>query len=146
MQLFLTITLCLIIGAATAYFANQRKRDPLIWFMIGMLLGLLGLLLLFLLPPGKEEGSKETVELEEIPPQSSIEHHPRPITHDYLVKDWFYYDRSRQRHGPIRFDKLKELWKKGEINEESFIWAEGMTEWLKLEEVHGLYTNLQLGT
>ena len=63
MQLFLTITLCLLIGAATAYFANQRGRDPLVWFMVGMLLGIFGLALLFLLPPVLEGEEKSEEEL-----------------------------------------------------------------------------------
>ncbi len=140
MQLFLTIALCLIISAATAHFANQRGRDPLIWFMLGMLLGLFGLLLLFLLPIVEEENSEESPTIEQ-------KRKPQPLsaTHDYLVKDWFYYDRNREMQGPIRFEKLKELWKNAEINEGSFIWTEGMAEWQKLEEVHGLYTHLQLG-
>lgn len=138
MQLFLTIALCLMIGAATAYFANQRGRDPLIWFMVGMLMGLFGLLLLFLLPVVPDEG---------VPPQEAIPEQidtPRTITHDYLVKDWYYYDRNRERQGPIRFEKLKDLWKESELHEDSFVWSEGMPGWQKIEDLHSLYSFLQL--
>lgn len=140
MQLFLTIALCLTIGAATAYFANQRGRDPLIWFMIGMLLGIFGFLLLFLLPAITEEGGAE----EEIY-EPKVESIPHQATHEYLVKDWYYYDRNRARQGPIRFDKLKDLWKESEISEDSYVWSEGMIGWQKIEEVPTLYTHLQLG-
>lgn len=142
MQLFLTIALCLMIGAATAYFANQRGRDPLIWFMIGMLLGIFGFLLLFLLPPVTEEGTVD--EAEEVY-EAKAEPTHRYATHEYLIKDWYYYDHDRTRQGPIRFEKLKDLWKDSEINEESFVWSEGMNDWQKIENVPSLYTHLQLG-
>ncbi len=51
---FLSIVLWLLVSTATAYL--QIKEDgSFVWFMIGMLLGFLGLLLVFLLPPVGED-------------------------------------------------------------------------------------------
>lgn len=138
-QLISWIVLWLCLGTATAYFADQRGRDPLVWFMLGMLLGFLGLLLLFLLPPVSDEGPVEEAEYnllnqKEVSPQS----------HDYMIKEWFYYDDRRNRQGPIRFENLRELWKKGHIGEETFVWSEGMDGWKKIEEIQNLYAHLQL--
>jgi GYF domain 2 len=133
MQIFLTIVLCLIIGGATAYFANQRGRDPLIWFMLGLLLGLFGLLLLFLLPPGSEQTTEGEKAETRAPPGES---------HEYLIKEWYYYDREKNQKGPIRFEKLKELWMNAEIGEDSYVWSEGMPGWKKIEEVSLLYSHL----
>lgn len=141
MQLFLSIMLWLMIGSATAYFANQRGRDPLVWFMVGMLIGLLGLLLLFLLPPVTEEDVPHEGE-EELSLDSKTDPTTDAKPHDYLVKDWYYYDREKNRQGPIRFDALKKLWQAGDLSEETYIWSEGMTEWKKIEEVPNLHTHL----
>ena len=140
--IFLTIVLWLSVGTATAYFAQQRGRDPLIWFMIGMLLGLMGLLLLFLLPPVAEEESSEEAEYKALEEKISAE--PTPPAHECLIKDWYYYDKSRQRHGPVRFEMLKHLWHDGALHSDSYVWCEGMDKWTKIEENQSLHTHLQL--
>jgi hypothetical protein len=142
MQLFLSIVLWLMIGSATAYFANQRGRDPLIWFMLGMLFGFLGLLLLFILPPVSEEEIPNEEEYRFLEAKEEI---PAPINHDYFIKEWFYYDSQQQRKGPVGFDELMRLWKNRDLNEDTFVWSEGMNGWEKIEEVRSLYTHLQLG-
>ncbi len=143
MQIVLSIILWLLIGAATAYFANQRGRDPLVWFMAGMLLGFLGLLLLFLLPTVNEEEIKETeYNLLQDPSEKGLPLHPR----DYLIKDWYYYDNNQARQGPVPFENLQSLWNNGYISQETFVWSEGMNNWKKVEELPNLFTHLQLTT
>ncbi len=143
MQIFLSIILWLLISTATAYFANQRGRDPLVWFMVGMLLGFLGLLLLFLLPPVNEEvkpPEEAEYQILDQPKETSL----TTLHHDYLIKDWYYYDADKNRQGPIRFEILKNLWKEGTIGQDTFVWSEGMDKWKKIEEVQNLHTQLQL--
>lgn len=142
MQIISLIVLWLCLGTATAYFANQRGRDPIVWFMLGMLLGFFGLLLVFLLPPLAEE--EPAVEAEYALLEQRGELSFGLSNQDFLVKDWFYYDHKQIRQGPVSFDKLKGLWKDGFLNEESYIWSEGMENWIRLEEVQNLYTHLQL--
>jgi GYF domain 2 len=140
MQLFLSITIWLMIGSATAYFANQRGRDPWKWFMIGMLLGVLGLLLLFLLPNAKEGKLPPAVEESEY---SIVELEPEPSSKTaFDNQDWYYYDHKKERQGPILSENLKALWKQGEVDEETFLWCEGMTEWKKLETLPDLYAKV----
>ena len=139
-QLFLTVLLWLIIGGATAYYAKQRGRDPLLWFMIGMLLGLLGLLLLFLLPNVNPEAVAKEKESEgpAAPPQKT----PPELPHDYFIKEWYYYDSEHNRQGPVRYEALKSLWQNGSLKEDSFVWSDGMEEWKKIAQVPTLYTHL----
>lgn len=139
MQLFLSIAFYFLIGGATAYIAKQRGRDPIIWFIIGLFLGIFGILLLFILPPVVEEGQQTN----EPPAVNSSTFQAPAITHDYLVKDWYYYDGERTRQGPIRFEELRELWKASQINEESFVWSDGMSGWQKIEQVQNLYSHLK---
>lgn len=142
MQVFLSIVFWLLMGCATAYFANQRGRDPLVWFMLGMLLGLFGLLLLFLLPPvADEEGPAGEAEYALLQKQEGV---PVIQSHDYMIKEWYYYDTSRQMQGPVRAETLKNLWSDGLLTEESYIWSEGMDNWTRIENIQNLYTYLQL--
>jgi hypothetical protein len=140
-QLFLTILLLLMIGSATAYFADQRGRDPLLWFMIGMMLDLLGLILLFLLPVINPETTEnpphDTSKPAELESQPSQDMH-----HDYLIKDWYYYNSHHERQGPVRYDALKLLWQAGELKEESYVWSEGMGEWKQIEQIPTLHAHL----
>ncbi len=142
MQVFLSIVFWLLMGCATAYFANQRGRDPLVWFMLGMLLGLFGLLLLFLLPPVADEMPTEEAEYALL--DQKHEGVPSVQSHDYLIKEWYYYDTAQQRQGPVRVETLKSLWSDGMLNEETFIWCEGMDNWKSIDQVQNLYTYLQL--
>lgn len=137
MQTFSAILLWLAMGAATAYFANQRGRDPFAWFMLGMLLGFFGLLLLFVLPPLAKE-DEPALEAE----YTLLEKSPR--NHDYLIKEWYYYDDERKQNGPMPFDQLKELWQDGKINEETFVWSEGLDSWKQLQDVESVYAHLRL--
>jgi hypothetical protein len=127
----LLITMLLLMGAITAYFANQRGRDPMIWFMVGMLFGLLGLLLLFILPVApKEEEDKQVLDI-----TPKIEPEPLPPANQYLSTDWFYLDQQQQQHGPVPLQTLKDLWAEAKISGESFVWSEGMPEWLMVQEL-----------
>ena len=59
MSTILVLILWMIMGIATAYLANQRGRDPYIWFALGVVFGILAMLLLFILPPVKSENEWE---------------------------------------------------------------------------------------
>lgn len=143
MQYFLSIILWLLVSTATAYFANQRGRDPLVWFMIGMLLGFLGLLLLFLLPPVQEgEAGVQEIENSFLEPKTDSIPAASSYSHEYLIKEWFYYDSEKNRQGPVRFEDLHDLWKAGVINDSTFVWSDGMVNWQKIEEIQPLHTHL----
>lgn len=142
MQTFYIIIFWLAMGAATAYFANQRGRDPLVWFMLGMLLGFFGLLLLFVLPAVAEEEPVQEAEYALLDQKG--EGQPGILQgHEFMLKDWYYYDGERNQQGPVRFERLSSLWQDGKINEETYIWAEGLDSWKRLDEVGELYGELR---
>lgn len=145
MQMIFNFILLLLFGAATSYFANQRGRDPIIWFMIGMGLGILGLILLFILPPLKEQPEPHPVEEDEESLYSQP--FPRPaesLTHDYFIKDWFYLDQMHQQFGPVDFEGLRKVWEQGLVNRNSYVWHEGMADWKKVNEMPGLEETLHV--
>lgn len=138
MHNLLTIALLILIGGACAHFANQRGRDPLTWFMLGLLLGFFGLILLFLLPPVTEEDKPSEAEYEFMD-QNPETQPPQPNTLSSLhLKEWYYYDESKVRHGPINLEDLKKLWGSHALNENNFIWCEGMDSWQQISQVQDL--------
>ncbi len=146
MHIFLNIILWLLMGLTTAYFATQRKRDALGWFMIGILLGFLGLLLLFLLPKLKEKeeiGKTDPLKLAPVE-TNSLSTIPNPaLASQDLYKEWYFYDRSKQLQGPVDIALLKKIWQEGLIDKDTFIWSEGREQWNKIEEIEHLQQLLE---
>lgn len=126
MEILVVIVSWLLFGGASSYFAKQRGRDPFAWFLIGMLLGILGLLLLFLLPPltsnqEEEPAKKVTAETE----SDSL----------FRLKAWYYLDDQRNQIGPASFSQLKKESELGKIHPNTLLWCEGMTDWKPLSEL-----------
>ena len=136
MSLFLSITLWTLIGAITAYLANQRGRDPYAWFAIGILLGVFGMLILLILPPF-DAGDKEIQNKDEI-----INITPAKEK-DIATVEWFCLDKMRKQQGPLVIEALKMLWKSGSIDVQSYVWSEGMNEWKRIGEIPSLLELLQ---
>lgn len=55
---------------------------------------------------------------------------------------WYYLDASRKTNGPIAFPELHSLWKTQGLNENSYLWAEGMENWKKVHELSDLLEDL----
>lgn len=137
MELFVVILSWLVFGGASSYFASQRGRDPFAWFMIGMLLGILGLLLLFLLPP-LEEAKDESVAEESLEEAVPVASEPAE-----RLSAWFYLDKNRIQVGPVPFNTLKRAWDDKEVTGDTLVWREGMGEWKKVAELPSLREVLQ---
>ncbi len=128
--MILTMFFWLLMGVSTAYFAQQRGRNPYIWFAIGIFFGLLGLLFVFLLPivNVNEEMNDSIAEKESFVPLLSQK------SHEFLIKDWFYLDSQNKQQGPIPFNALKKMFEGEELKRNTFVWSEGMSDWKKIEE------------
>lgn len=122
-----TILVIVLLGCITSYFAKERGRDPVLWFFIGALFGLLGLFALFILPnPSQEEvKSDEGILATELLP-------------DPLDKQWYYLDEANGQHGPMGISELKTCWKAKTINSMTYVWCEGMQNWRTVSEISGM--------
>lgn len=141
MEILLTVILWILMGTSNSYFAASRGRDPFAWFLIGMLLGVFGLLLLFLLPPVEvsEQEKSEEFEVEEF-----VEEEPSITASQsgYRFRDWFYLDEKQQQLGPFSFQSLRKNWELGKLKDGTFVWSEGMENWRKIQDLPGLKENL----
>jgi hypothetical protein len=135
----LTLIVWLVIGTLTAYVATKRGRNPYNWFFIGLLLGLIGLLILVMLPvyvskdeerPDTDNGAHNTV----------ITIKPVVIqpVQQYLSYDWFFIDKTGKQQGPLSFDTFRSKWVNKEFDETSYVWCESMKEWQRVADLKDL--------
>lgn len=138
MEIFIVFVIWLLVGAAAAYLAALRGRDPFLWSMgifmlclFGLPFAILGVALLYYLPAateGEESADKEKNEAVSAPPV--------PVSlGDVPSRLWFYYDSERQRHGPLTFKDFFDAWKSRRIEDETFVWTESLSEWKKTKDL-----------
>lgn len=111
----LYLAIWFLLGAITAYCAQIRGRDPIAWFGIGLLFGLIGLAFLYYLPVLEQK----------TPPPSVEKVEPEPWTY----KDWFYLDHERAIKGPLPFRELRQRIDEGDLPRQTLVWSEGMADW-----------------
>ena len=133
----LTLVGLILIATFTAYFANQKGRNPFTWFGLGFFFGIFGLIILYFLPNLHSTGpamalSKPAPSLNPPAPIIEIE---RTADEDKL---WYYLDKDHAQMGPVSVIALRDLWNRGLLNSESLVWSEGMDEWQKVEALPGL--------
>lgn len=134
-QIAISFVLGLLIGAINAYFAERRGRSPMVWFFIGALLGIFGLILLFILPSyaAKEEAKKDLdSEKQKEAARIASEAASAPAIGDKL---WYYLDRKHQQCGPVPYAYIKDLLNQQELTAETYVWSEGMDNWKRINEL-----------
>ncbi|MFT3808147.1 RDD family protein [Arenimonas sp.] len=48
---------------------------------------------------------------------------------------WYYVDRQEQRHGPMAAQVIRDAYRRGQLDDETLVWREGMGEWQALKRV-----------
>lgn len=123
MTLFLQIMTAffwVLMGGFCAYVAQKKGRDMIIWFFLGMLFGIFALLTLLILPPVKEEQAVEA---------------PKQVLPSFLInKNWFYLDLDHNQNGPVSVEELAKIYRGEGITDTSYVWSEGMENWVKIAE------------
>ena len=132
LQLINLILLWLFMGALSAYFAQKRGRFPLAWFAIGFMMSVFGLAMLLLLPKVEKKPAPVTPTSVSPPPKRS----------DAWLKMWYYLDPTHVQQGPFEFPDLIKTWKGKHISDVTYIWGEGMTEWMQLRDQPDLMREL----
>lgn len=139
MRMLISVALLLFFAFISAYIAKQKGRDPVGWFMIGILLGIFSPLLLLILKPLNKDLEEETEIDENMKLAPPIEE-TSPIK--YSDKEWFYLDNSNKQQGPLYFSALRNLWAEKKIGESTYVWTEGMQKWIRIRELAGFVDSL----
>lgn len=124
-----------LIGYLCYQIAQNRGRNPMIWFALGTILGLIAVIILYILPPKAATASagilSEKQKQDNTPPYLPCE--------DVATRPpealWYYLDKENNQYGPISFNALKSAWNCDEIDPSTYVWNENMEEWKKLENL-----------
>jgi hypothetical protein len=142
-NMILSFTLLFIIASFTAYYAHRKGRNALLWFIIGVLLGVFAPLILLFFPTVTNDQSKEGVLAKTISPSdpSFQELSESQQTSDALKQQeeenklWYYLDQNHQQIGPVSVIALRELWKRGLLELNNYVWSDGMAQWEKVDNL-----------
>ena len=129
MNFYLLMTSFIVLGVLTGYCAQRRGRDPVIWFFIGVLFGIFGLIALFLMPATAPENAVIPVK------DAPLEFPKEEPKIENLGKEWFILDQEHKQQGPMSFQFLKAKWGESSINPTTFVWSDGMTEWKRIRDL-----------
>lgn len=113
----------LAMGGISAFLAHKQGRNPLKWFAIGLLFGIVGLFAIFFIP--RQKGG---------PSQEPVASPPLPEIGGPADKFWYYLNSSHEQKGPISHNALTRAFRTKEIGENTYVWNEEMTEWKLLRE------------
>lgn len=116
-----------IVGFLSAHIANRRGRNSYLWFGIGFLFGILGILAIFLIPSAKKK---------QVPALPCAE--PQPYIDGPIDRFWYYLDTANRQQGPMSHNALTKAWKNGEIASSTLVWHEELAGW---KELQGLIKN-----
>ena len=147
-DMLMSLVVLLIIASLTAYYANRKGRNPLKWFFLGVLLGIFAPLILLFLSEFKGNSDKEVEE-----PTMTISN-PSPslageveVSSQYEAgeeenKLWYYLDEAHEQMGPVSVVALRELWSRGSLRLDSYVWSTGMEQWERVEDLPELNSEL----
>ena len=141
MENMLTILMWLAFGAACAYNAKKQKRNPVIWFFIGLFLGIFGLLILLLLPliqrlrkPQQQSTPAQTPEatVSVLPNQEILKN---KVNESSAQAMWYYLSSDKEQKGPMSLNALEREWKNGNVTSSHFLWNETLQDWKRFGEI-----------
>lgn len=117
----LTVAIALIMGTLSATIAHRRGRNGYLWFFVGFLFGLIGMLAVFFMAPKKAV----------VKPILSA---PAPQVTGPSDKFWYYLDPAHAQQGPMSFEALTKAFGQGKISPSTFVWHEDLSDWKPLQE------------
>lgn len=131
------LLMCFIFGSLCSNLAKQKNRSSTIWFVVGFLTGIFGVMAIFILPVRKvlPETKLATVGAKEWGSVEEKEKDNTPMIRYTLEKSrWYWLDSQHVQQNEISFVELKEMWKENKLGKETFIWQKGMKEWKKIKD------------
>ena len=129
MQTFLIILSAIFLGYGCSQIARRQGRNPTIWFILGVLFGLLALIVIALLPASKQKRAETQTTPE--PKLVSL----KTLIESHTGKLWYYLGSDQTQFGPMSLDALSREWREGKVSEKTLVWNEELTEWKQVTEI-----------
>jgi len=118
------------IGVISAYLAKKRGKNPYLWFFLGMLFGIFGLIFLFFSKPAQTSLRAQAAPQND---PNTIDITPK-IEPSAKEKFWYYLDPDNAQQGPMSFDGLIRAFREGKISVKTFVWNETLENWQPLSD------------
>lgn len=124
MQLIPVLLLSVMMGLLCAHLAGKKGKRPPVWFAMGFLFGVFGLILLYIVPTFSKVNKKPAYTP------------PKPVERsEAWIRMWYYLDPTHKQVGPFEFPDFIEKVKQKRVEKETLVWSEGMKEWKKLADL-----------
>lgn len=142
-QLIILFLISTVFAFLCAYYAEKKARNPIIWFILGFLFSFYALVVLFFLSSIKNEEEKQPT-MTILPPDPDLKDketiYPLSTFEKYKEENqlWFYLDEDHQQTGPVSLIALRDLWNRGLLLINQYVWSEGMTKWEKIQDLPDL--------
>lgn len=124
-----------------AYYAEKKGRNSVAWFILGFLFNLYALIVLFFLSPLKKD---DLPTMTELPPDPSLKEEilqePTHAFDRYKEENqlWYYLDENHSQMGPVSLIALRDLWNRGLLELNQYVWCEGMEKWERVDDLPDL--------
>ena len=124
MQLINVFLFSGVMGLLCSHLAKRKGKKPPLWFFLGFLFGIFGLILLYIVPTFSKEEKQPAYKP------------PKPVEHsDAWIRMWYYLDPTHKQEGPLEFPDFIKKVKEKKVAKETLVWSEGMKEWKKLSDL-----------
>ncbi len=134
MPLFNVILFWIFFGFLSSHLAKRRGRNPVVWFSIGICLGILSVILLLVMPRPKPK-QRNIVNVRAEPVVTTLE--PQE---DF----WYYLDSARTQMGPFTLLELHKAIDEGKLTPDTYVWKAGFADWMLLSSVPELIKKFSL--
>ena len=132
MQLLNIILFWIFFGLLCSHLAKKRGKRQLPWFFIGLILGIFGVILVYVLP------SKEILTKPKLQEPAQLNRN------DAWMKMWYYQEpTSKLQKGPMEFPDLAKQWRKKALTDKTLIWGEGMSEWKRVNDLPDIVKEME---
>ena len=120
-----TLLVSSVAGLLSSYLAYRRGKNPILWFLVGALFGMLGVFALFFSGHFKKKQAASVAKLAE----------PKPYLAGPTNKFWYYLDAAGTQVGPLSYNGMTAAWKEGTVPVTAFVWHEDLTDWQALQDL-----------
>jgi hypothetical protein len=138
LQLMYSFVFSMIMACFSGYYADRKGRSFIGWFVLGFVVTIFAPLILYYLPSlKKDDEAKIFISTPTQVPDSASS----PVIPDWKLEEdklWYYLDRSHEQVGPVSIIALRDLWARGLLELNSYVWSEGMDQWQKVAQLPSL--------